>query len=451
MYRDAEKRISDWLENGKAALLIYGARQVGKTWLIRSTLTNHSITYMEVNLLERTDILERLQTLSNATEIVTSLELYSDIPLTPGKSIIFLDEIQAYPEILTKIKFLAQDGRYRFILSGSNLGVELRGLKSMPVGYVEQFQMFPMNLFEFARAMGATPQTLDHVKQCFSARTPVDPVIHGQMLRTFYYYLMTGGMPSVVNTLIEKRSLAAVDAEQKTILNQYKADFIKYEAENRRLKIISVYDEIPSQLNKQNRRFIFTYMDKELKFDRYEESFLWLKDAAVAIPVYNAQQPLAPLEQSRSSNLFKLYQSDTGLLTSCYPAQLRNNIMRMDPELELNFGSLFENYVACQMYTSGLKLLYYKSQKIGEIDFITELNGRVVPIEVKSGKDYKKHKALDNLLAAPEYSIQEGIVLSTSNIEIKDNIFYCPVYMAELIREETPSDVPLTLDIFGTP
>ena len=173
------------------------------------------------------------------------------------------------------------------------------------------------------------------------------------MIRAFYYYLMTGGMPAVVSTFIEKQNMAAVDAEQKNILNQYKADFIKYEAENRRLRIISVFDTIPSQLNKQNRRFTFTGLNKELRFERYEESFLWLKDAAVAIPVYNTQEPRMPLEQSRSSNLFRLFQSDVGLLTACYPARLRQEILQMNPDAEINFGSLFENYVACELYASG--------------------------------------------------------------------------------------------------
>ena len=235
----------------------------------------------------------------------------------------------------------------------------------MPVGYVEQWQMFPMTLFEFARALGAKPETLAHVSECYEKRCAVDPVIHRQMLRAFYYYLMTGGMPAVVTAFLEKQNLAAVHTEQQNIINQYKADFIKYEEENRRLKIISVFDSIPSQLNKQNRRFVFTYLNKEIKFDRYQESFLWLKDAAVAIPVFNAREPVVPLEQSRASNLFKLFQSDVGLLTACYPALLRQEIMQMPEEVSVNLGALFENYTACEMTASGQKLLYYKTAKVG--------------------------------------------------------------------------------------
>lgn len=448
MFRSAETKIQNWISNSRKALLIYGARQVGKTWLIREMLNRNQLVYFEVNLLERPDILARLQSANSAEELVDMLKLYSTQPLEDGKAIVFLDEIQAYPDILTKIKFLVDDGRLRYVLSGSNLGVELKGLHSMPVGYVDQWQMYPMTLFEFSIALGAKQETLTYIQECYQQRKPVDTVIHQQMIRSFYYYLMTGGMPAVVDILVKQMNLPAIDTEQKNIINQYKADFIKYEAENRRLKIISVYDSIASQLNKQNRRFVFNYLNKELKFDRYEESFLWLKDAAVAIPVYNAQVPTMPLEQSKASNLFKLYQSDIGLLTACYPAQLRQQIMQMDPEVEINFGSLFENYVACEMYANGLKMLYYKTAEIGEIDFLMELDGQVVPVEVKSGKDYKKHKALNNLLESPKFNVNHAIVLSMNNLEEEGNILYCPIYMASLLKDAEPATTPIDINIF---
>lgn len=449
MYRDAEIRVQEWIDNSKKALLIYGARQVGKTWLIREMLGRNRIPYFEVNLLERQDILNRLNTVHDAGEMIDLLKLYSPQPLEDRKAVVFLDEIQVYPDILTKIKFMVDDGRLRYILSGSNLGIELKGLHSAPIGYVEQWQMFPMTLYEFSLALGAKQDTLAHLKECYEQRKPVDEVIHRQMIRSFYTYLMTGGMPAVVETLVKQSNLSAVDAEQKNIINQYKADFIKYEAENRRLKIISVYDSIPSQLNKQNRRFVFTYLNKELKFDRYEESFLWLKDAAVAIPVFNAQAPVLPLEQSRSSNLFKLYQSDVGLLTACYPAQLRQEIMQMNPDTEINFGSLFENYVACEMYANGLKMLYYKSVEIGEIDYLLELDGRLMPLEVKSGKDYRRHKALDHLLSSTKFNVNRAIVLSLNNTEQDGNILYLPIYMAPLLHNSIPTSNTMDIGFFN--
>ena len=448
MFRADESRIQRWIDDGRGALLIYGARQVGKTWLVREMLKRNEINYLEINLQEREDILFQLKSIHNAKELSAHLALYADQPLKPGKSVIFLDEIQLYPEIVTDIKFLVDEGKYRYILSGSNLGVELKGIRSMPVGYVDQWKMYPMTLSEFSIAMGARQDTMEYLESCFVKKEQVDPVIHAQMIRSFYYYLMTGGMPAAVKTLIEKQNMAALDAEQKNIINLYKADFIKYENENRRLKIIAVYDSIPSQLNKQNRRFTFTYLNKELKFDRYEESFLWLKDAAVAIPVYNAQEVRSPLEQSKASNLFKLYQSDVGLLTSCYPAALRQEIMQMNPELVINFGSLFENFTVCELTAAGFDSYFYRTQKIGEIDFLIEKDDRVVPVEVKSGKDYRKHRSLDHLLEREQDRIKEAVVLSANNLEVSGKIMYCPVYMASLLKREGPPDQKIDLHIF---
>ena len=448
MFRRDEARIQKWIDQGTGALLIYGARQVGKTWLIREMLKRNGIRFLEINLLERDDICKQLTNIDDARDLSKHLALYADQPLEAGKSVIFVDEIQLYPEIVTSIKFLVDEGKYRYVFSGSNLGVELKGIRSMPVGYVEQWQMYPMTLFEFSIAMGARQETFDYLETCFRNKEQVDPVIHTQMIRSFYYYLMTGGMPAVVKVLIEKQNMAAIDAEQKDIINLYKADFIKYENENRRLKIISVYDTIPSQLNKQNRRFTFTYLNKELKFDRYEESFLWLKDAAVAIPVYNANEARCPLEQSKASNLFKLYQSDVGLLTSCYPAGLRQEIMRMDPELKINYGSLFENYVTCELTAIGHDLYFYKTQKIGEIDFLIEKEDRVLPIEVKSGKDYKKHRALDLLMNHEAETIKEAIVLSTNNLEQTGAVLYCPIYMTSFLQPEKVPEEKIDIHLF---
>ena len=316
MFRLCENKIQNWIDNSQKAFLIYGARQVGKTYLVRKMLKQNNIPFCEYNLIERTDILNFLKNAENASDISAKLAMYSDVPLKEKESVIFLDEIQKYPDIITSIKFLVDEGKYRYILSGSNLGVELTGIRSVPVGYMESMQMFPMNYEEFAIASGINNAMLSHMKESFNSRIPVDDIVHKKLIQTFYYYLIIGGMPAVVKLYNETHSLDQIDQEQKNIINQYKADFTKYEQENRRLKIISVYDNIPAQLNKQNRKFNFTMLNKELKFDRYEESFLWLKDAAVAIPAYIVSAPQSPLEMSKETNVFKLFLSDVGLLTS---------------------------------------------------------------------------------------------------------------------------------------
>ena len=449
MYRFAEEKVQNWLDYSKKALMIYGARQVGKTYLIRKMLEKNAISYFEVNLFERKDILAMLQVEEDASQIAEKLSLYSEMELKKGESVIFLDEIQLFPEIITKIKFLVDEGSYRYIFSGSNLGVELKGIKSIPIGYAEAWQLFPMNLPEFALANGVQKKTLDYLEQCYRSMNMVDPLIHRKMMQVFYYYLIVGGMPEAVNTFLHYRNLNQLDQEQKGLIAQYKADFTKYEAENRRLKIISIFDNIPSQLNKQNRRFTFTLLNKELKFDRYEESFLWLKDAAVAIPVYIVTEPICPLISSKETNVFKLFQSDVGLLTSCYPAAVKKQILEMNPDNEINNGALFENFVAQELNTNGVTAYYYKTAKVGEVDFVVELDGTVIPIEVKSGMNYKKHTALNKLLQIENYHIEKSIVLSPNNVEQIDRISYLPVYMVSFIKPETVEGAVLNLDVTG--
>ncbi len=449
MKRQCEEKIQKWIDTSSKALLIYGARQVGKTYLIREMLHRNGISFFEVNFQEREDILKVLSGLNSAEDISTKLALYSDTELKEGESVIFLDEIQLYPDIITKIKFLVDEGRYRFILSGSNLGVELKGIKSIPVGYIDMFQMYPMTLFEFAEALGVRNTTVEYLRECFDELKPVDEIIHGRMLNVFYYYLICGGMPSVVNEFINTRSLSAVRNEQQNILRQYKADFVKYENDNRKLRIISIFDSIPAQLNQQNRRFIFTQLDKELKFSRYENSFLWLKEAAAAIPVYIADQPKPPLILSRSTNQFKLFMSDVGLLTSCYPAYVSKELLGMNNENEINNGALFENYIAQELTSAGARPYYFKSRAIGEIDFLVEYDNHIVPLEIKSGKNFKRHKALDNLLNSNEYSIDKGYVLSLSNVEADERCIYMPVYMAGMFGCRQDEDIIIDLDFLA--
>ncbi len=446
MKRQYEAKIQDWIDNSSKALLVYGARQVGKTYLVREMLQRNGISFFEVNFQERQDILEVISGLSSAEEISMRLALYSDAALEEKKSVIFLDEIQLYPDIITKIKFLVDEGRYRYVLSGSNLGVELKGIKSIPVGYVDMFQMYPMTLFEFAEALGVENIALDYIEECFEKLKPVDDIIHRRMLNIFYYYLICGGMPSAVNEFIGTRNLRLVREEQRSILRQYKADFVKYENDDRKLRIISIFDSIPAQLNQQNRKFIFTQLNKELKFERYENSFLWLKDAAVAIPVYIAAQPKPPLILSKATNQFKLFMSDVGLLTSCYPDYVSKALLNMNSEYEINNGALFENYIAQELTSAEITPYYFKSKAIGEIDFLIEYEGKIVPLEIKSGKNFRAHKAIDNLLKADEYAIDKGYVLSLSNVEAGEGCIYLPIYMAALLGRRRGADVIVDLD-----
>ena len=439
MERTAMEQLLRWkARKNRKPLIIHGARQVGKTYLIREMLQRNQISYCEYNLVERTDILKFLESAEKTSDISERLAMYSDVPLVEGESVVFLDEIQKYPDIVTKIKFLVDEGKYRYILSGSNLGVELKGIKSIPVGYVDEWQMMPMNFKEFTLASGIKESVWNHVQECFEKRIPVDQIIHDKLIQAFYYYLIVGGMPAVVQVYNESRSMDRIDEEQKSIINQYKADFTRYEDENRKLKVKAVYDNIPAQLNKQNHKFIFTMLDKELKFDRYEESFLWLKDAAVAIPSYIVTEMRRPLQMSKETNVFKLFLSDVGLLTSCYSMAVKLQLLEMNPDNELNNGALFENFVAQEIYSANRSPYYYKKASLGEVDFVIERDDKIIPIEVKSGKSYKKHAALNSLLEKEQ--LEEAYVLSTYNVEQEGKVIYLPLYMIGLLCEENKID-----------
>ncbi len=446
MKRIIEKELTEWVDHEKVALLVEGARQVGKTYIIRKILRENNINYFEINFIDRPDILKSLRTIDDTNELIHTIELYSPLPLIKGKSVIFLDEIQMFPEIITKIKFLVDEGSYKYVLSGSLLGIEIKGIKSIPVGYMRILRMYPMNFVEFLLATGVKKETIGYLEECFNSKKPIDDVIHNKILRLFNMYLIVGGMPQVVNIFIDTRNLYEIDKEQKNIINTYKADFSRYESLDRKLRIISIYDNIPIQLNKQNHKFVFNYLNKELKFDRYENSFLWLKDAGVAYPVYIASEAKSPLIISKDKNTFKLYLSDVGLLTSCYPFSVREDLMG-EKNNDYNNGALFENFVAQELYSNGITPYYYKSTKIGEIDFLIEYDNKIIPLEIKSEKEYRTHKSIDNLINTYNSNIVNPTVFSRTNIFIENGITYAPIYLIGFLKQKEPKNFLIPVDI----
>ena len=289
--------------------------------------------------------------------------------------------------------------------------------------------------------------TLDMLKDKFNTASSVDELIHQKLLAMFFVYLIVGGMPDAVKTYIETKDIREVDKVQRDITMLYKEDFSQYEFEDRKLKLKSIYDIIPAELNKQNKKFVFTMLDKELKFNRYENSFLWLKDAGVALPVYNVDAPIIPLLASKSSNVFRLFSSDIGLLTSAYPAETKVELINKNAEV--NNGAHFENAVAQQLIANGFDPYFCKKKNVGELDFVIEMNGKVVPIEVKSGKAYKSHKALDNFMKVVDYHLERAYVFSTNNVETDGAITYLPIYMCYLLREQQLDQMIVALDTTG--
>jgi len=406
MYRKDSIIIEEWLKRSDKALLVTGARQIGKTWLIREEIAKSGYRKFEVNFIDQPDLVDYLNVKMSANEFLVKLKMIMPEDCKPQETVVFFDEIQKCPEIVTKIKFLVEEGSFKYVMSGSLLGVELKGITSVPVGYLTVLRMYPMDFEEFMIANSVSKTTLEMLKAKFETCQPVDEFIHQKLLSLFFIYLIVGGMPDAVKIYIATKDIREVDKVQRDIVALYKEDFSQHESEDKKLKLISIYDIIPAELNKQNKKFVFTMLNKELKFDRYENSFLWLKDAGVALPVYNVEAPVIPLKASKSSNVFRLFSNDTGLLTSAYPAETKLELINKNSEV--NNGAHFENAVAQQLTANGLEPYFCKKKNIGELDVLVEMDGKVVPIEVKSGKAYKAHKSLDNFMNISDYHIEKA-------------------------------------------
>lgn len=371
MKRKIKDKISRFLrEESKKALLVTGARQIGKTYIIRECLKEQFSSIVEINFVENEAVKRIFAEFKDTRDILLRLSAVADQPLVKGETVIFLDEVQECKEIVTAIKFLVEEGSYRYVMSGSLLGVELKDIRSVPVGYMNVMEMYPMDFEEFCMA---------------NQVEPVDDLIHDKMMELFRLYLIVGGMPAVVQKYIDTNNLKHVIELQKEILAQYKKDIAKYDPDNK-LYLEDIFNLIPSELNNKNKRFIMKKLNENFKFSRYENSFIWLKDAGVALPTYCASEPTVPLLLSKATNLFKLFASDVGLLVAMYADGIQMKILMN--EMNMNYGAIYENVVAQELKCHGFDLYYYNNNRLGELDFLVEYQGKVLPIEVKSGKDY---------------------------------------------------------------
>lgn len=371
--------------------------------------------------------------LSNTKDLLARLSLFTKQKLIKRDTLIFFDEVQICPEVITYIKFLVDEGSYNYILSGSLLGIEINDLRSVPVGYLTIKRMFPLTFREFALNLELNSSILENLETSFKEKKPVDDFIHKKMMELFRVYLVVGGMPAAVNRYIETNNLNEVIDIQNQIVNLYKKDITQYD-KNNKLAIAQIFELIAPQLNSQNKRFIIKDIKSGVKFDRYENSFLWLKDAGFALPVYNVETPKIPLKLSKSRSLFRLFMSDVGLLASEYSQGIQLKIISGDDKL--NYGAIFENYIAQEITACEHDLYYYNNKKRGELDFLIEYDGEVLPIEVKSGKDYKVHRALSNIMDCGEFNLNRALIFNNSNLKVEGKLTYAPIYMAMFLKQE---------------
>lgn len=443
--RRIKQEIRDFLDSDrKEALMVTGARQVGKTYIIRECAKEIYKNIVEINFVENQQAVKLFENITGSKDILLRLSALTDVPMIPGETLVFFDEVQECPEIVTAIKFLVEDGQYRYILSGSLLGVELKDIRSVPVGYLSILEMYPLDFREFCEANRVSQTVMDKLKECFEKKQPVDELIHEKMMELFRLYLIVGGMPAVVDAYIRTNNLKEVLRIQQGIVQLYYKDIAKYDKDNK-LYLDEIFSLIPSELNNKNKRFIMKDLNENFRFSRYENSFIWLKEAGVALPVYCVQEPEIPLLLSKSTNLFKLFLSDVGLLASMYVDGLQLKILSR--EKDINFGAIYENAAVQELKAHGFELYYFNSKKQGELDFVIEYQGNVLPLEIKSGKAYTRHNALDNVLKDERYAVPQALVFCNENISTVDKIVYLPIYMIGFLENEKIDEYIYSIDL----
>lgn len=417
--------------NSERILLIDGARQVGKTYIIRQVGKKLFPNFIEINMLEDSvgsKLFEKATTVEDFYLRVSIIE--GDKMGSAKDTLIFIDEIQAYPHLLTMLKFLRDDARFTFIASGSLLGVTLSETTSIPMGSIRKVRMFPLDFEEFLDANGMNEFAINVLRKKFEARESLDEAMHAKMMEFFKRYLLVGGLPAAVNAYLETKNIQAVREIQREIHDYYAADASKYDAE-RKLKIRRIYDQIPSNMENKKKRVVAQRIEgkKGSTFANYEDEFEYLISAGIALNVQAISTPNFPLIESSGKNLLKLYLNDVGILTAILYG---NNIRAiLDDEKSINLGSVYESVVASELSAHGYKLFYYDNRSKGEVDFLIDDYDSLsaVPIEVKSGKDYTIHSALNTFVKNEDYHVKKAVVLSNSReITTNGKITYLPIY-----------------------
>ncbi len=436
--RKAWNKLTEWKKSkDKKALCIIGARQIGKTTLVREFAKENYKNFIELNFISDKRAAEIFNGDLSADTIITNISAYVQKNMEPGNTLILFDEIQECPDARTAIKFLVEDGRFDYIETGSLLGVRFKQIRSYPVGFEEIYHMYPMDFEEFITASNIPQNVTDYLRNCCEKNIPVSESVHNTMLGLFYTYIVVGGMPDIVKTYTETHDIGKVISKQREITELYRLDIAQYATGSDRIKIKAIYDSIPSQLNDKNRRFILTKIDENGRQLRYENSFEWISDAGVALPCYNVTEPQLPLALNSKHSLFKLFMGDTGLLCAACMENIQFDILKGN--VDINLGSILENVMAQELKCKGFDLYYFDSKKYGEIDFVVKNGMKAELIEIKSGNDYKHHNALNKIRNVDEWKFGQSTVFCKGNVE-SGEIRYLPWYMIMFYKSNEKND-----------
>ena len=440
LYRKIASKIESFLKSEKKRMLVVsGARQVGKSYIIREVGMRLYSNFIEVNMEEDKQSNRLFENARTVEDFMIALSTIAGAKMKDSeKTLVFIDEIQAYSHLLTLAKFLVEDGRFTYIASGSQLGIALKTTQSIPIGSIELLSMYPLDFEEFLIANGVGELLINEMRRKFEAKEALNESLHMKVMDYFRKYLLVGGMPSAVNTYLSEHNMVSVRNIHRDISLLYKNDAAKYESESlRKLKIQRIYDMVPSNLEKVKKRIVAK--DIELKKGKrmadYQDEFEYLMSSGITLEVQAISKPSYPLVENSGKNLLKLYMSDIGLLTGIL---YHNDVLPiMNDKCGVNLGSVYENVVAQELKAHGFKLYYYDNKKNGEVDFLIDSVDLMsaLPIEVKSGKDYYIHTALNNLLKVDEYKISNGIVFSNEEkVYNNGNVIYMPIYYVMFLR-----------------
>ena len=440
LYRKIASKIESFLKSEKKRMLVVsGARQVGKSYIIREVGMRLYSNFIEVNMEEDKQSNRLFENARTVEDFMIALSTIAGAKMKDSeKTLVFIDEIQAYSHLLTLAKFLVEDGRFTYIASGSQLGIALKTTQSIPIGSIELLSMYPLDFEEFLIANGVGELLINEMRRKFEAKEALNESLHMKVMDYFRKYLLVGGMPSAVNTYLSEHNMVSVRNIHRDINLLYKNDAAKYESESlRKLKIQRIYDMVPSNLEKVKKRIVAK--DIELKKGKrmadYQDEFEYLISSGITLEVQAISKPSYPLVENSGKNLLKLYMSDIGLLTGIL---YHNDVLPiMNDKCGVNLGSVYENVVAQELKAHGFKLYYYDNKKNGEVDFLIDSVDLMstLPIEVKSGKDYYIHTALNNLLKVDEYKISNGIVFSNEEkVYNNGNVIYMPIYYVMFLR-----------------
>lgn len=435
LFRTAMQDLEAWKEEKtNQALLVTGARQVGKTTLIREFAKKSYTSFAEVNFVSNPAAAKTLNAATNEKDLLLRVSVLTGAEIVPGKTLLFLDEIQECQDMLTWAKFLTGDLNIDVILSGSMLGIDaFIDVRSFPVGYLNTIKMFPLTFEEFCRARGISEDVWALAEDSIIEGREVPDYLHDALLQRFKEYLLVGGMPDAVQAFVDSSQLPNARRVQQGIVELYEADIVKYvkdPTEARQIKM--VYEAIPAQLNTPAKRFKYARLEKNLRFANLETAFDWLVNAGIAIEATRVGEPTYPLMLSEDRSSFKFFMNDIGLMTSQIMGEAALDIL--NGVENINYGSIYEAYVAQELLALGFTLHYYSSKKRGEVDFVIENKAKGIAklIEVKSGKDYKRHSALSGLIGSGE--AVGPVVLHSGNRQDGNGRRYLPIYATSMLE-----------------